>query len=83
MRSITKGLILRSAWLLLSSSRPSFRYRRSCQASLGQTETIVLSRDEWPTLTEDKWGVSVRFKLVKNEGYDGEISVSGFGGAFE
>ena len=27
--------------------------------------------------------VNVRFKLVKNEGYDGEVSVSGFGGAFE
>ena len=35
------------------------------------------------TKTADKWGVNVRFKLVKNEGYDGEISVSGFGGAFE
>ena len=35
------------------------------------------------TKTADKWGVNVRFKLVKNEGYDGEVSVSGFGGAFE
>ena len=35
------------------------------------------------TKTADKWGVNVRFKLVKNEGHDGEISVSGFGGAFE
>ena len=33
--------------------------------------------------TAEKWGVNVRFKLVKNEGYDGEVSVSGFGGAFE
>lgn len=35
------------------------------------------------TKTADKWGVNVRFKLVKNDGYDGEVSVSGFGGAFE
>ena len=35
------------------------------------------------TKTADKWGVNVRFKLIKNEGYDGEVSVSGFGGAFE
>ncbi len=35
------------------------------------------------TKTADRWGVNVRFKLVKNEGYDGEISVSGFGGAYE
>ena len=35
------------------------------------------------TKTAEKWGVNVRFKLVKNDGYDGEVSVSGFGGAFE
>ena len=33
--------------------------------------------------TADKWGVNIRFKLTKNDGYDGEISVSGFGGAYE
>ena len=35
------------------------------------------------TKTAEKWGVNVRFKLVKNEGYEGEVSVSGFGGAYE
>ncbi|WP_346298550.1 hypothetical protein [Alistipes sp.] len=35
------------------------------------------------TKTAAKWGVNVRFKLIKNDGYDGEVSVSGFGGAFE
>lgn len=35
------------------------------------------------TKTADKWGVNVRFKLIKNDGYDGEVSVSGFGGAYE
>lgn len=35
------------------------------------------------TKTADKWGVNVRFKLVKNDGYHGEVSVSGFGGAYE
>ena len=35
------------------------------------------------TKTAEKWGVNVRFKLTKNEGYEGEVSVSGFGGAYE
>lgn len=29
------------------------------------------------------WGVNVRFHIVKNLGYEGEVSISGFGGAFE
>lgn len=33
--------------------------------------------------TASKWGVNVRFHIVKNEGYEGEVSISGFGGAFE
>lgn len=35
------------------------------------------------TKTADKWGVDVRFTITKNEGYKGEVSVSGFGGAYE
>ncbi len=35
------------------------------------------------TKTADKWGVDVRFTITKNPGYDGEVSVSGFGGAYE
>lgn len=35
------------------------------------------------TKTADKWGVNVRFTIVKNEGYEGEVSISGFGGAYE
>lgn len=31
----------------------------------------------------DKWGVDFRFTIEKNEGYDGEISITGFGGAYE
>ena len=33
--------------------------------------------------TADKWGVNVRFTIEKNEGYEGEVSISGFGGAYE
>ena len=33
--------------------------------------------------TAEKWGVNVRFIIEKNEGYEGEVSISGFGGAYE
>ena len=33
--------------------------------------------------TADKWGVNVRFTITKNAGYTGEVSISGFGGAYE
>ena len=33
--------------------------------------------------TAEKWGVNVRFTITKNEGYEGEVSISGFGGAYE
>ena len=33
--------------------------------------------------TAEKWGVDVRFTITKNEGYEGEVSISGFGGAYE
>ena len=35
------------------------------------------------TKTAEKWGVDVRFTITKNEGYEGEVSISGFGGAYE
>lgn len=35
------------------------------------------------TKTADKWGVDIRFTITKNEGYEGEVSISGFGGAYE
>lgn len=35
------------------------------------------------TKTAEKWGVNVRFTITKNEGYEGEVSISGFGGAYE
>lgn len=35
------------------------------------------------TKTADKWGVNVRFTITKNDGYEGEVSISGFGGAYE
>lgn len=33
--------------------------------------------------TAEKWGVNIRFTITKNEGYQGEVSISGFGGAYE
>lgn len=35
------------------------------------------------TKSAEKWGVNVRFTIKKNEGYEGEVSISGFGGAYE
>ncbi|MCQ4924070.1 hypothetical protein NE686_13290 [Tissierella carlieri] len=35
------------------------------------------------TKTATKWGVNIRFSITKNEGYTGEVNISGFGGAFE
>ena len=33
--------------------------------------------------TAEKWGVNVRFTITKNEGYEEEVSISGFGGAYK
>ncbi|WP_073025841.1 hypothetical protein [Lutispora thermophila] len=33
--------------------------------------------------TATKWGVNIRFHIIKNPGYEGEVSITGFGGAFE
>ena len=33
--------------------------------------------------TAEKWCVNVRFTIEKHEGYEGEVSISGFGGADE
>jgi hypothetical protein len=33
--------------------------------------------------TADKWGVNIRFEIIKDPEYQGEVSVRGFGGAFE
>lgn len=33
--------------------------------------------------TADKWGVNVRFTITKNDGYEGEVALFGFGGAYE
>lgn len=35
------------------------------------------------TKTANKWGIKIRLTLTKNAGYDGEIAIYGFGGAFE
>lgn len=33
--------------------------------------------------TAQDWGVNIRFTIIKNEGYTGEVNISGFGGAYE
>ncbi len=33
--------------------------------------------------TADKWGLDIRFTLEKNKDYEGEVSISGFGYAYE
>ena len=33
--------------------------------------------------TADKWGLDIRFTIEKNEGYDGEVYITGFGVAYE
>ena len=33
--------------------------------------------------TADKWGLDIRFTIEKNEGYEGEVSITGFGIAYE
>lgn len=35
------------------------------------------------TKTATKWGIKIRLTLTKNEGYEGEVAIYGFGGAFE
>ena len=35
------------------------------------------------TKTADKWGIKIRLTLTKNEGYEGEVAIYGFGGAYE
>lgn len=35
------------------------------------------------TKTASRWGVNIRFTITKNEGFEGEVSISGFGGAYE
>lgn len=35
------------------------------------------------TKTNENWGINIKIKLSKNVGYNGEISLTGFGGAYE
>ena len=35
------------------------------------------------TKTAAKWGIKIRLTLTKNQGYEGEVAIYGFGGAFE
>lgn len=35
------------------------------------------------TKTATKWGIKIRLTLTKNEGYEGEVAIYGFGGAYE
>ena len=35
------------------------------------------------TKTAEKWGIKIRITITKNEGFDGEVAIYGFGGAYE
>ena len=35
------------------------------------------------TKTANKWGIKIRITITKNEGFDGEVAIYGFGGAYE
>ena len=35
------------------------------------------------TKTAAKWGIKIRLTLTKNQGYEGEVAIYGFGGAYE
>lgn len=50
------------------------------------TSQVMINRDFNFTnenKTADKWGINIRITVEKNPGYQEEISISGFGGAFE
>lgn len=50
------------------------------------TTMVVLNRPHLFTNTSktaSKWGIKIRITVTKNQGYDGEVAIFGFGGAFE
>lgn len=50
------------------------------------TTMVVLNRPYLFTnssKTASKWGIKIRITVTKNQGYDGEVAIFGFGGAYE
>ena len=50
------------------------------------TTMVVLNRPYLFTNTSktaSKWGIKIRITVAKNQGYDGEVAIFGFGGAYE
>lgn len=50
------------------------------------TTMVVLNRPYLFTNTSktaSKWGIKIRITVTKNQGYDGEVAIFGFGGAYE
>lgn len=50
------------------------------------TTMVVLNRPHLFTNTSktaSKWGIKIRITVTKNQGYDGEVAIYGFGGAYE
>lgn len=50
------------------------------------TTMLVLNRPYLFTNTSktaSKWGIKIRITVTKNQGYDGEVAIFGFGGAYE
>lgn len=50
------------------------------------TTMVVLNRPHLFTNTSktaSKWGIKIKITVTKNQGYDGEVAIFGFGGAYE
>ena len=50
------------------------------------TTMVVLNRPHLFTNTSktaSKWGIKIRITVTNNQGYDGEVAIFGFGGAYE
>mgnify|MGYP004608070611 CR=1 FL=1 len=50
------------------------------------TTMVVLNRPYLfsnSSKTASKWGIKIRITVTKNQGYDGEVAIFGFGGAYE
>ena len=51
--------------------------------AIANGEQVLVYNFTNETKTGDKWGVNIRFTITKLDGYEGEVSISGFGGAYE
>ena len=65
--------------LKIREHQPGGKDHRKAGDAHGKVDIKMCIRDR--SKTAEKWGVNVRFTITKNEGYEEEVSISGFGGA--